>query len=111
MTPSRSPHGGVCRVLQGLLGGLDPQGVTMLNIRQDRVMVWDGEHIVWIWIAAPTTKNGLRGVAEAVSVGQGIKAAASMPPASCSHVGRLRIEGADAGAFAGIGHADIVAPA
>jgi len=41
-------HGGVCRVLQGLLAGLDPQGVTMLNIRQDRVMVWDGEHIVWI---------------------------------------------------------------
>ena len=41
-------HGGVCRVLQGLLGDLDPQGVTMLNIRQDRVMVWDGEHIRWI---------------------------------------------------------------
>ncbi len=41
-------HGGVCRVLQGLLSDLDPHAVTMLNIRQDRVMVWDGEHISWI---------------------------------------------------------------
>ncbi len=41
-------HGGVCRVLQGLLADLDPQGVTMLNIRQDRVMVWDGDHIDWL---------------------------------------------------------------
>ena len=35
-------------MLQGLLSDLDPHAVTMLNIRQDRVMVWDGEHISWI---------------------------------------------------------------
>ncbi|MBZ9934762.1 histidine phosphatase family protein [Mesorhizobium sp. BR1-1-16] len=41
-------HGGVCRVLQGLLVAVDPQDVTMLNIRQDRVMVWDGTEVIWI---------------------------------------------------------------
>ncbi|SHE74660.1 probable phosphoglycerate mutase [Kaistia soli DSM 19436] len=41
-------HGGVCRVLLGLLQGLDPETAPVLNIRQDRVMIWDGEHVIWV---------------------------------------------------------------
>lgn len=40
-------HGGVCRVLQGLLTGLPSGETTMLDIPQDRVMIWNGRDIVW----------------------------------------------------------------
>lgn len=41
-------HGGVCRVLLRLIAGFAADVATMLNIRQDRVMVWDGAQIAWI---------------------------------------------------------------
>jgi probable phosphoglycerate mutase len=41
-------HGGVCRVLQGLLLGLSPQDSPMLDIPQDKFMVWDGRRVTWV---------------------------------------------------------------
>lgn len=41
-------HGGVCRVLQGLLLGLGPERTPMLDIPQDRFMIWDGKDAIWV---------------------------------------------------------------
>ncbi|MBN9000276.1 MAG: histidine phosphatase family protein [Rhizobiales bacterium] len=41
-------HGGVCRVLQGLLLGLGPELTPNLDIPQDRFMIWNGRDVVWV---------------------------------------------------------------
>jgi len=41
-------HGGVCRVLQGLLLGLGPEMTPMLDIPQDQFMIWNGRDAVWV---------------------------------------------------------------
>ncbi|MCX5512424.1 histidine phosphatase family protein [Kaistia algarum] len=41
-------HGGVCRVLLGLLQGLGPETTPMLDIRQDRFMIWNGRDVIWV---------------------------------------------------------------
>ena len=41
-------HGGVCRVLRGLLLGLDTDQTPNLDVPQDRVLVWDGHETRWI---------------------------------------------------------------
>lgn len=41
-------HGGVCRVLRGLLQGLDTSQTPNLDVPQDRIFVWDGGEACWI---------------------------------------------------------------
>ncbi|MCX5497377.1 histidine phosphatase family protein [Kaistia dalseonensis] len=41
-------HGGVCRVLRGLLLKLDPSVTPMLDVPQDKVFVWNGQAAGWI---------------------------------------------------------------
>ncbi|MCX5519940.1 histidine phosphatase family protein [Kaistia defluvii] len=41
-------HGGVCRVLRGLLLGLDTEQTPNLDVPQDRILVWDGRGTHWI---------------------------------------------------------------
>ncbi|WP_018182632.1 histidine phosphatase family protein [Kaistia granuli] len=41
-------HGGVCRVLRGMLLGLDKNVTPNLNVPQDKVFVWDGKVASWL---------------------------------------------------------------
>lgn len=41
-------HGGVCRVLRGMLLGLDKNVTPNLNVPQDKIFVWDGKVASWL---------------------------------------------------------------
>lgn len=41
-------HGGVCRVMRGLLFHLGTDVTPMLDVPQDRIYVWDGKAAGWI---------------------------------------------------------------
>lgn len=41
-------HGGVCRVLRGLLLDLDDRATPNLDVPQDRVFVWSGAEARWL---------------------------------------------------------------
>lgn len=41
-------HGGVGRVLIGLLTGLPPDDIVALDFHQDRFLLWQGESVAWI---------------------------------------------------------------
>jgi broad specificity phosphatase PhoE len=41
-------HGGVCRVLRGILQNLDTRDTPNLDVPQDRIYVWDGNEACWI---------------------------------------------------------------
>jgi broad specificity phosphatase PhoE len=41
-------HGGVGRVLCGIVAGLDPDTIVMMDFRQDRVLLIEGNSLRWI---------------------------------------------------------------